>query len=271
MPRTDASIRAGARWAHAAWSAPIPWTTARAGCGASRRATGTGATTRSATAASASASAAWWISTRSPSRPTFYDNATYDGSLHPHAVTSAGGDSFGYNAVGNQDTRPGGVTVTYTPFDLPRTVTQATGTVSFGYDGDQRRIRKTTPMQEILYFGDLYERSTDQALKVTHRYYIHSPERVVAIVTRGGDEPGTRYVHTDHLGSVDALTKADGDVVERRSYDAFGQRRNSEWGAPPPASFETKTTLGFTGHESDDELGLVNMKGRVLDRGSGAS
>jgi RHS repeat-associated protein len=54
-------------------------------------------------------------------------------------------------------------------------------------------------------------------------------------------------------------------VVERRSYDAFGQRRNPVWGQPPPGSFTSKTTKGFTGHEGDDELGLVNMKGRILD------
>jgi RHS repeat-associated protein len=98
-----------------------------------------------------------------------------------------------------------------------------------------------------------------------HRYYVHSPERVVAIVTRGGTNPGTRFLHTDHLGSVDALTLADGTIEERRSYDAFGQRRSPVWGQPPPMSFSSKTTLGFTGHESDDELGLVNMKGRIYD------
>jgi RHS repeat-associated protein len=37
------------------------------------------------------------------------------------------------------------------------------------------------------------------------------------------------------------------------------------WGEPVPASFARGTALGFTGHESDDDLGLVNMKGRVFD------
>jgi RHS repeat-associated protein len=52
---------------------------------------------------------------------------------------------------------------------------------------------------------------------------------------------------------------------ERRSYDAFGARRNPVWGAPNPASFSSKAKPGFTGHEGDDELGLVNMKGRIYD------
>ncbi|XYH97782.1 RHS repeat-associated core domain-containing protein [Sorangium sp. So ce1128] len=191
---------------------------------------------------------------------------SYDDPLHPHAVTGAGADSFGYDAVGNQIARPGGVTVSYTTFDLPATITQGASTVSFAYDGDQQRIRKTTPDEETLYFGDLYERVTDVATRaVEHRYNVHSPERVVAVVTRGGAEPGTRYVHVDHLGSVDALTDEDGDVIERRSYDPFGQRRNPVWGQPAPASFSSGTTRGFTGHEGDEELGLVNMRGRMYD------
>jgi RHS repeat-associated protein len=67
------------------------------------------------------------------------------------------------------------------------------------------------------------------------------------------------------LGSVEKLTNEAGVIVERRSYDAYGKRRNHLWGQPPPASFSSKITLGFTSHESDDEVGLVNMRGRVYD------
>ncbi|KYG08784.1 hypothetical protein BE21_21575 [Sorangium cellulosum] len=133
----------------------------------------------------------------------------------------------------------------YTPFDLPERITQGASTITFGYDGDQQRVRKTTPEKETLYFGDLYERVTEAASgTVEHRYHVHSPERAVAIVTRGGSDDGTRYVHVDLLGSVDALTNEDGGVIERRSYDPFGQRRNSVWGERPPASFASKTTQG---------------------------
>jgi hypothetical protein len=42
---------------------------------------------------------------------------SYKDPAHPHAVTSVGSGSSGDDAVGNQITRPGGVLVTYTPFD----------------------------------------------------------------------------------------------------------------------------------------------------------
>ena len=55
-------------------------------------------------------------------------------------------------------------------------------------------------------------------------------------------------------------------MEERRSYDPFGARRNPSWGASwPPPSLTSKTRRGFTGHEADEELGLVNAKGRILD------
>ncbi|MEZ4298873.1 MAG: RHS repeat-associated core domain-containing protein [Polyangiaceae bacterium] len=190
----------------------------------------------------------------------------YGDSAHPHAVTWAGGSTYGYDATGHQTTRPGGMAVEYTGFDLPRKVTQAAGTWSFGYDADQRRIRKTSPTEETLYFEDLYERVTDKASgEATHRYHVRSPERVIAIVTRVPQETKIAYLHADHLGSVDAVTDETGTVIERRSYDAFGQRRNPTWGAPVPASFASSTTVGFTGHESDEDLGLVHMKGRMFD------
>ena len=101
---------------------------------------------------------------------------SYKDPSHPHAVTSAGGDSFGYDAVGNQFTRPGGVTVTYTASDLPKLIKQGALTLAtFGYDGDQKRIRKTTPDKETLYFGELYERVTTKKgpAKTEHRYYVN--------------------------------------------------------------------------------------------------
>ncbi|HRI69809.1 MAG TPA: RHS repeat-associated core domain-containing protein, partial [Polyangium sp.] len=165
--------------------------------------------------------------------------------------------------VGNQITRPGGISVTYTPFDLPKTITKGGKTTSFGYDGGQQRIRKVSPTAETLYFGDIFEQVTTAGV-VEHRYYVHSPERAIAVVTRGGATPGTRFLHVDHLGSVDVVTKEDGSIDERRSYDAFGARRNAIWGEPSTA-MTSKTTRGFTGHEEDDEFGLVNMKGRIMD------
>jgi hypothetical protein len=129
--------------------------------------------------------------------------------FRPHILTTVAGDLIGHDAVGNQTSRPG-VAITYTAFDLPSSVTRdGFGTATFSYDGHQQRIRKVTPLAETVYVGDLYERVTpaDPTQPVEHRYSIYNGERLVASVTRkSGALDETRYVHSDHLGSIDVLT-----------------------------------------------------------------
>jgi RHS repeat-associated protein len=163
--------------------------------------------------------------------------------------------------------------VSYTAFDMPKAFTPAPGQggvpVTLEYDGNQRRVRKTAGDDVTVYVGELYERTTNTTTgAVEHRYFVHGSERVIAVVTRSSaptSEEKTRYLHVDNLGSVETVTDETGSkAAEKRSYDAFGARRNPVWGAAPVA-FSSLTTRGFTGHEDDEELGLVNMKGRLYD------
>ena len=191
---------------------------------------------------------------------------TYD-PAQPHAVKTAGVAAYGHDEVGNQRFRPG-ATLDYTAFDLPKTITlDQGGTVTLDYDAAQSRIRKTSLDEQTVYVGGLYERVTSLTTgEEEHRYYVHGPERAVAVVTRKvGSAPTTKYLHVDALGSVEVLTNAGGGIDEQRSYDAFGARRHPSWSAqaPPPGPLESR--LGFTGHEADEELGLVNMRGRLYD------
>ncbi len=187
----------------------------------------------------------------------------YADAKHPHAVTNAQGDAFTYDAVGNQITRPGGVSIAYTPFDLPSRITQGADVTTFGYDGDERRIRKTTSSGETLYFEELFEQVTVGNAQA-FRYFVHSPERVIAVITHGGDDPGTKWLSVDNLGSVESVTDDQGVGVEKRSYDAFGAKRSPIWGVAGNAA-PSKTTKGFTGHEEEDDFGLINMRGRLYD------
>jgi RHS repeat-associated protein len=196
---------------------------------------------------------------------------TYD-PAHPHAVAKAGGEGFGYDAVGNQITRPDAA-ITYTAFDLPEVVTPTSGdpAVHFTYDGDHRRIRKQSSAQETLYFEGMYERVGGANGGAAHRYYVGAGSATVVLTRQVGGTDKVAYLHADALGSTDVVTDGAGKVAsnagERRSYDAFGARRNPAWGQPAPAGgFSSKASpMGFTGHEGDDELGLINMRGRIYD------
>ena len=59
-------------------------------------------------------------------------------------------------------------------------------------------------------------------------------------------------------------------VLQRQSFDPFGQRRNpTDWKVLLDSQltrFDSKlTTRGFTGHEQLDEVGLIHMNGRIYD------
>jgi RHS repeat-associated protein len=85
------------------------------------------------------------------------------------------------------------------------------------------------------------------------------------------------YWHTDHLGSLIATTDHLGGVTAHYSYDPFGKRRlaNGVYDAAGQLvvdwsrSLNAGTARGFTRHEELDDIGLVNMNGRVYDASAG--
>lgn len=74
------------------------------------------------------------------------------------------------------------------------------------------------------------------------------------------------YFHHDHLGSIAAISNAQGAVVERLAFDPWGKRRNAN-GLPDPADSlaGSYTDRGFTMHEHLDEVGVTHMNGRIDD------
>ncbi|MEN5118215.1 RHS repeat-associated core domain-containing protein [Luteimonas sp. TWI662] len=64
-----------------------------------------------------------------------------------------------------------------------------------------------------------------------------------------------RYVHTDSLGSVVALTDEAGNVVERREYEPYGAQLTPALADGP----------GYTGHVQDAATGLIYMQQRYYD------
>lgn len=63
------------------------------------------------------------------------------------------------------------------------------------------------------------------------------------------------YYHTDHLGSVAAVTDEQGQIIERREYEPFGLRLGEGLADGP----------GYTGHVHDGATGLDYMQQRYYD------
>ena len=202
-------------------------------------------------------------------------NAAGAGDAGPHAVVSAGGNTYAYDDNGNM-VSGAGRTLTWTSFDKPATVVDAATRTAFAHGPDRARIVQTRTQgattTTIVYVAGLFEQlgKTGEATKFVH--YIFAGSSRVAIRTTDDAPTPTdklRYLHKDHLGSVDTITDAAGAVVERLSYDAFGKRRTAAgataWTDPALAIAAVNTPRGFTGHEHLDDFQLVHMNGRVYD------
>jgi RHS repeat-associated protein len=135
---------------------------------------------------------------------------------------------------------------------------------TFHYDETGRRASKTrtaNTVESTVYVGDLCERRQNAAGE-DHVFYVHGEPDVVAQVTYRGPSTITQFVVGDQLDSA-ALILDDNAAVEKTWFDPFGARVDQD-GKPVPDP-DPSTTIGFTGHEHDDD-NLINMNGRIYDR-----
>jgi RHS repeat-associated protein len=119
--------------------------------------------------------------------------------------------------------------------------------------------------------GGLFERITKPSGVTEYKHAFMAGTEPVAIRTlRSNSSNDIRYLHRDHLNSLDAITNEGGTVVTRLSYDAFGKRRDAgTWAAAPGTTTWTTiagvTHRGYTSHEHLDNVDLIHMNGRVYD------
>lgn len=186
-------------------------------------------------------------------------------------LKTAGSYVYEHDLVGNVKRRSGpglpGNTEAfdYTQFNLPKRVTTPGIVVEFGYTADGARAvsQKTgASLTRVYYAGDAYQR-IEQAGVVSHRFVVMVAGRAVAqvqLADTAGATPTIQYLHDDALGSVQSVSTATGALVTARFYTPFGNRTGGSFSDVP---------AGFTGHESEEDLRLINMRGRMFDPASG--
>jgi len=83
-------------------------------------------------------------------------------------------------------------------------------------------------------------------------------------------EQGFKYLHRDYLGSVMAISNAQGEVDEYRHFGAWGTV-DKYWSRTGNASFDYESILqrGYTGHEHFADVDLIHMNGRMYDANLG--
>lgn len=190
--------------------------------------------------------------------------------IQPHAVSSISGTvntSFIYDANGNMSSGAGH-TYTWTSFNKPKTITtngatSTTATYTYGPSGE--RVTQATPARSIVYIGKFHEHETEGS-SVKDKSYIYAGGQLVAMYRKAADGSSyMRYFHTDHLGSVELVTNESRVIDQARSFDAFGKNRNVNGTDTTAASDLWYAKRGYTGHEHDDEIGLINMNAREYD------
>jgi RHS repeat-associated protein len=139
-------------------------------------------------------------------------------------------------------------------FDMANRMTSATGKGTYAYDGLGRRVSVvgTDGVNRIQVYsqeGQLLFATASGAPLAAGIKYVYLDRHVIAEV--GG---GVQYDHTDGLGSPVALTDAARGVISRTRYEPYGVTA----AGPTPA-------LGFGGHVSAADLGLVYMQQRYYD------
>lgn len=186
---------------------------------------------------------------------------------------------YEYDANGNlvKDTQR---TLSWTAYNKIERLVTPDSDASFYYDADRGQIKeerigsdgKTTRYSLGQAFAfqiedDLYG---NQRHKYEHAILVEGHQVVLHIKTinNGKKEVDqTHYLHTDALNSIDTITNAQGQVIERLAFDPFGQRARPQGQAQDEQVDATPahTDRGYTGHRHLDDLGLIHMNARLYD------
>ncbi|MGH8050193.1 MAG: SpvB/TcaC N-terminal domain-containing protein [Arenimonas sp.] len=175
------------------------------------------------------------------------------------SVTLIGGGtrSYGYDASGNMTADNAGFAAKYDHANLATKLQRGAVINYFVYGPNNAKARQTGSDGSKVYVGGYEDWITANQTKVSLGNY--------AQVTNGTGGRQLNYFLTDRLGSVDAVTDGNGNLIETRGYDAFGAPRTGVWGDATQIASTAITPKGFTSHEHLNSVKLIHMNGRMYD------
>lgn len=206
-----------------------------------------------------------------PLQPSeLFEHNTYghpDGSQPNVLTASSAHGTYAYDQKGRQTIGGGRSNISYTRFDLPKTLTQEGQTWAFAYDAFGNRVKKSGPDGTTFYLPGLFEQRRVGA-QITDVFHVRAIAQVSYVEpSRPGSSGSTtvRYPLADQLGSTTLVTLADGTVDRsvRYYFEPFGRRINADGTVAAVPMGPVKT--GFTGQTHDEEFGLIDFHGRLYD------
>jgi RHS repeat-associated protein len=194
-----------------------------------------------------------------------------------HAISPSTDDYESPNSLvaESSDARAGG-TVQWTSYNQPSYIPGPSNTSStFYYDHNHQRWQQQADYagatETTTYIGDLLEKVVTGSGTV-YRQYVPAGNST-ALYLASGSPPSIYYMTSDHLASTSTITDRNGSLVLEESFSPWGARRDpNNWAAyqstADAAKLTTTTRHGFTGQEHIDNLGLINMNGRIYQGSS---
>lgn len=179
-----------------------------------------------------------------------------EGNSKPDALTSVLGTP---SSIPTND-----LTIGYTDFKKVKTLSEEDKQydIIYGVD-DQRKLSVYTQgkVKKITrYYIENYEEEINSSGNIRKIHYL--PGGAVYI-ENGRDS--LLFLYTDYQNNLLAITDENGNVLERHSFDPWGNRRNPEDWSQKDSRHVWSLNRGYTMHEHLDEFGIINMNGRVYD------
>ena len=165
--------------------------------------------------------------------------------------------SDAYDAAGNLTDQPYLGQFTYDAENRQKTATIGSVTISYGYDGDGRRVTKTVP-------SGPNAGTTVYAYDATGELAADYPVAATAV--------GTTYLTVDGLGSTRLVTTAGGAVESCEDYFPFGEQIPGGTDGRTAGCFAASEPVmekKFTGKERDAESGLDFFGARYMSSAQG--
>jgi RHS repeat-associated protein len=200
-----------------------------------------------------------------------YPAANGSNPTHPHAVTSANGNTYAYDANGNQTTRHIGSDTFTLLYDAENRLVEVkknnVTTAQFTFDGDGKRVKSVIGAETILFAGGHYEKKGSTITK----YYFAGASRIAMRKYMIPQNMTVEYFLGDHLGSTSITTDNAGVKVSEMRYKPWGELRYSWTNAPAGTSPTYELTkYQFTGQYSyNTEFGLMFYGARFYDSAVG--
>ncbi len=181
---------------------------------------------------------------------------TYDAA---NRLVQVNGQAYSYDNSGNL-LSDGQATYAYDTANRLTAVSDGTTSVSYTYNGDGVRLSQTRNGVRTDYVQDV-ARPLPQVLAARQGSAVSRYLHGLGLL---GEQTGTatwQYHLPDALGSVRQIANMDGQIILKQDFDPFGGLLTRHGSAG--------TAYGFTGEEQDPLLGLLYLRARTYQPGTG--